>query len=84
LIASPLVRESGKTGDSLADRIEQQSKQNQAVEEPVPAVERTAVPQEGSAGDQTGTAGKPMNESDVPSVPVTTEPASPYASDLPK
>jgi preprotein translocase subunit SecG len=84
LIASPLVRESGKTGDSLADRIEQQSKQDQTVEEPVPAVEQTAVPQEGNTDNQTGTAGKSMNESDVPAVPAATEPASPEANDLPK
>ncbi|MDH3527900.1 MAG: preprotein translocase subunit SecG [Gammaproteobacteria bacterium] len=68
LIASPLVRDSGKTSESLADQIEQQA-----------ADIRKAVEQEGVAGTleklQTETADLPTD------LPVATE--APVAADVP-
>jgi preprotein translocase subunit SecG len=83
MIASPLVRESGKTGDSLADRIEQQSKQNQTVEKPVAAAESTGAPQDDTTDKKPEIPGQLMNESDVPNTPPAAAPDSPAPDDLP-
>jgi preprotein translocase subunit SecG len=99
LIASPLVRETGETEETLADRIEQQEtlqqeaaeraaigevlENQQAGEEDFPAAITGQLPGEESDVPAVISEQLPAEETDVPGVPAEA-PDSPVADDLPQ
>jgi len=85
LIASPLVRESGNSANTLADQIEEQSvKQQQAAE--AEAIVETLENQQADGQDvPAGMVESAVIEADVPAVPMDDpESAMPGHSDLPE
>jgi preprotein translocase subunit SecG len=75
LISSPLVRETGKPADSLAERIEQQSKLKQAEQEAAPAITPAA---NGEQQPVAGTAAvAPEKPDDLPAAPAATASGKP-------
>ena len=82
LIASPMIRYSGSSDDSLAEQIEQQAVQQQADEQAEAIVEKLEQAQDESQ-QQADEAIQVETASDLPDVPV--EPvAEPGADDLPE
>ena len=85
LIASPMVRDSGKSANTLADQIEQQAvKQQEATE--AEAIVETLENQQADGQDlPAGMVESTVIEADVPAVPMDeTGPAAPGNSDLPE
>jgi preprotein translocase subunit SecG len=84
LIASPLVRETAKPDESLAERIEQQETQQQEAAETA-VISDALESQQAEAEDVPAaiTEQLPADESDVPGVPAEA-PGSPAANDLPQ
>ena len=83
LIASPLIRESTRASDEIADQLEQQGMQQQAAEQTEAIVE--ALEQQAESEDVTAEVTEAVVvEEDVPSV--TDEPPAelPVADDLPE
>ncbi|MGD2136761.1 MAG: preprotein translocase subunit SecG [Gammaproteobacteria bacterium] len=88
LIASPLIRESSRPGDSLADRLEQQAVQQQSADEQAQPVEELEQPATGQSQTETGEAADAADpsaeaDSDLPEVPAA-PPPEPSADDLPE
>ncbi len=75
LIASPLVREGTKQVNTLAERIEQQSMQQQTAEQPAPADTAPVAAQD---------AGQPVKAGDSPAAPPATGAEKPVVNDLPQ
>ncbi len=85
LIASPMVRDSGKSANTLADQLEQQAvKQREAVE--TEAIVETLENQQADGQDvPAGMVESTVIEADVPAVPMDDpESAMPGNSDLPE
>jgi preprotein translocase subunit SecG len=78
LIASPLIRESGRPGESLADKLEQQVQQQEAEAQDKQVSEKLESMEKEAAEE---TAAPAVADGDLPEVPATQPPP---ADDLPE